>query len=83
MGEFFMSNNIITFEASAKKEILSFFDKTVDEQGFVVERDDFTQRVITPDGEEMTLEEFAGIRRGSEIYIKSDLNSLINLADRL
>lgn len=75
--------NIITFEASAKEEILSFFDKTIDDDGFIVEKEDTTQRVITPDGEEITLEEFAGLRKGSEIFIKSDLPSLINLIDKL
>lgn len=73
----------IIFEASAKEEILSFFDKTVDDDGFIVEKEDTTQRVITPEGEEVTLEEFAGIRKGSEIFIKSDLPSLINLIDKL
>jgi hypothetical protein len=73
---------IITFEESAKTEILSFFDKNVDEQGFIVEKDT-NQRVVTPDGEEIILEEFAGIKKGSEIFIKSDLPSLINLADTL
>lgn len=75
--------NIITFDASAKEEILSFFDKTIDVDGFIVEKEDTTQRVITPDGEEITLEEFAGLRKGSEIFIKSDLPSLINLIDKL
>lgn len=75
--------SVITFEASAKEEILSFFDKTVDDERYIVEKEDVTQRVITPDGEEVSLEEFAGIRKGSEIFIKSDLPSLINLIDKL
>lgn len=78
-----MIQKVITFEESAKEKILSFFDKTVDNEGFIVERDEPTQRVITPDGEEIVFEEFAGIRRGSEIFIKSDLTSLMNLADQL
>jgi hypothetical protein len=74
---------VVTFEESAKKQILSFFDKTVDEEGFIVEISDHTQRVITPEGEEIKLEEFAGIRKGSEIFIKSDLPSLFDLVDIL
>jgi len=73
----------ITFDKSAKEIILSFFDKVVDDEGFIVEKDDRTQRVITPEGEEMTLEEFGGIRKGSEIFIKSDLPSIIELVDKL
>jgi len=74
---------VITFENSAKDVILSFFDKTVDKEGFIVEKEDMTQRAITPDGEEITLEEFAGIRKGSEIFIKSDLPSIIDLVDKI
>ena len=57
-----LQDGIITFDADLKLEILSCFDKTVDESGYVVERDDPGQRVLTPDCEDITLEEFAGIR---------------------
>ena len=73
--------NVITFEKSAREDVLSFFDKTIDENGFIVEKEDPTQKVITPDGEEITIDNFAGIRKGSEIFIKSDRNSLINLTE--
>ena len=76
-------NNIITFDVSVKKDILSFFGKTVDENGFLVEKEDFQQKVITQDGEEIKFDDFAGIRKGSEIFIKSDLPSLIDLMDKL
>lgn len=72
---------VTTFDASAKLEILSCFGKTVDAGNFIVELDDPTQRVVTPDGDDINLDEFAGIRKGSEIYIKSDLPSLIELLD--
>ena len=55
----------------------------MDSEGFIVEKNDPTQRVITPEGEEIRLEEFAGIRKGSEIFIKSDLPSLFDLMDIL
>lgn len=74
---------VITYEESAKMEILSIFEKTVDEEGFIVEKDDITQKVITPDGQEVKDHEFAGIRKGSEIFIKSDLPSIIDLVDIL
>ena len=75
--------DIITFENNVAKDILSIFDKSIDEMGYVVERDAPDQKVITPDGEEIKLEEFAGLRKGSEIFVKSDLPSLINLKDKL
>jgi hypothetical protein len=74
---------VITFDSASRKEILSFFGKTVDDEGYIVEVDNPSQRVITPDHEEIKEDEFAGIRKGSEIYIKSNLPSLIMLVDSL
>ena len=76
-----ISEQIITFDTSAKREVLSFFDKTTDADGYLIEMEDPAQKVITPSGEEITFDEFAGIRKGSEIYIKNDLPSLIELLD--
>lgn len=74
-------NNVITFDKSAKKQILEFFDKVVDQEGYIVEKDNHSLKVLSADGQPITFEEFAGIRKGSEIYIKSDFNSLIDVAD--
>ena len=82
MSEVF-KEGVITFDSASKKEILSFFGKTLDDEGYIIESDNPSQRVITPDHEEIKLNEFAGIRKGSEIYIKSDLPSLIMLVDSL
>jgi hypothetical protein len=72
--------NYITFSNNAKKFILSAFSKTVDEQEFIVETSNKNQRVLTPDGEQVELENFAGIKKGSEVFIKNDLISLIKFA---
>ena len=73
----------ITFDASARQEILSWFGKTVDAEEYIVETDDLTQRVVTTNGEQIKISEFAGIAKGSERYIKSDLPSLIEFLDTL
>lgn len=78
-----MNENVITFEDSAKEQILSFFDKVLDKEGYIVEKDDISQRVITQEGEEIRLEDFAALKRGSEIFVKSDFISLIKLADNI
>ncbi len=75
--------NIITFDSSTRSDVLSCFDKSIDSNGYIVERDSPTQKVITPDGEDIKIEEFAGIRKGSEIFLKSDLPTLIELVDKL
>lgn len=59
-----------------------FFDKNVDSEGFIIEKNDPTQRAITPDGEYIRIDEFAGIGK-SGTFIKSDLPSLIELSDVL
>ena len=73
----------VTFDESARDFILEAFDKVVDDQGYLVEKSNPAQHVLTKDGHEIKKDKFAGIRKGSEIYIKSDLLSLIELCDVL
>lgn len=77
-----LMRKVITFETKFKDFILDSFDKTVDNEGYVVEKKS-SKRVITLDGSELKKEDFAGVREGSEVYIKSDLLSLIELCDAL
>ena len=73
----------ISFDGSAKKFVLGAFGKTLDQEKFVVEQSNPSQRVLTPKGEEVRFYQFAGIRKGSEIYIKSDIASLIEASEHL
>lgn len=73
----------ITFDKSAKKAVLDLFGKTVDNEAFIVEKSNKKQKVMTPNGEPVALNEFAGIRRGSQVFIKSDIPSLIALTDHI
>lgn len=75
--------NIITFDKKSTDFILDAFDKAVDQEGYIVEKSGEQRRVLSPDGEEVKKNSFAGIRKGSEIFIKSDLISLIKLCDSL
>lgn len=75
-----MGNKIkITFDSEAKREILDLLEKTVDFDGYIAEKSDATQRVITVNGE-IKEDEFGGVRVGSEIFIKNDLPSLMDLS---
>lgn len=69
----------ITFDSSARDFILDTFGKTV-RGGFIVEKGKPGQRVLTPRGEEIPLKEFAGVRKGSIVIIKSDIVSLVEAA---
>ncbi len=76
-----MSNNIkITFDDSVKKDILEIFGKTINENDIIVEANKPTQKVLTKDNEEITLKQFAGIKYGSEIFVKKDIVSLLDLS---
>ncbi len=76
-------DGVITFDGTSRDMILSWFGKTIDKEGYIVEMKDPSQRVLTPEGETISIDEFAGIRKGSEIYVKNDLPSLIRLLDSL
>jgi hypothetical protein len=71
----------ITFEESAKKEILFIFDKVVDNDGFIVEKNDRTKRILASDGNEIKMDEFAGIKDG--VFFKTDLPSILSLVDTM
>ena len=76
-----MKNNFILFDESSKTKLLEVMDKAVDSNGLIVEKSNPIQKVKTKEGNNITKEEFAGVRKGSEIFIKNDLNSILDLAD--
>ena len=78
-----MEKTRIIFDDSAKEVILDVFDKKVDDEGFIVEKQNPSDRVLTKEGEEIKLEEWGGIVRGSESFVKSDIFSLVELARKL
>lgn len=73
----------ITFSRSAEADVLSAFDKSVDKDGFIVESKNPMKRVLSPDGEPVKAQRLGAIKRGSLLFFKSDLPSLIELSDRL
>lgn len=73
----------ITFSKSAREDILELYGKSVDDEGYIVEKDNPSQRVLTPNGEEININEWGGVRKGSEAFIKNDTFSLIELAKKL
>jgi len=72
----------ITFDKAIKKDILLLLDKVVNEDDSVVEKNNPNQKVLAFDGQELTLEEFGGVQKGSEVFIKQDLVSLMRLSKK-
>lgn len=68
---------VITFSKAAKNFILDAFGKEENREKLMIVEKDTKEPVFTDHGETVAFEEFAGIRKGSEIYIKSDIASLI------
>jgi hypothetical protein len=70
----------IAFDRSALPDILESFGNTVDKEGYIVDKKT-KQRVVSPDGDYVHESEFAGIIKGSKIYLKSDTISLIEFVE--
>jgi hypothetical protein len=71
----------LVFDKSAKDFVLDSFHKKVDDDGYIVEKSNPLQKVMTIDGQDILADQFAGIRKGSEIYVRSDIISLIEMCD--
>ncbi len=78
-----MKLSSLHFDKEARLEVLDLYGKTVDEEGFIVEKENIRQKVLTPKGEEIHIDNWAGIIKGSEAFVKSDAFSLIELAKKL
>ncbi len=73
----------VTFTEESKSDILELFEKTLDDENYIVEIDNVNQRVLTPKGEEIHISEWAGVMKGSEAFVKSDAFSLIEIAKKI
>lgn len=70
----------ILFTESAIPLILEAFGKEVDENGFVVDSET-KEPIHTNEDVMLEASRFGGLKKGSEIFMKDDLNSIMNLAD--
>ncbi len=70
----------IVFNDSTRDLVLELFDKSIDSDGFIIEKDT-GRRVLTPKGFEVRKEEFAGFVPGSEIVLTKDLPSILQYAN--
>lgn len=73
----------ITFDKLVKSFILDSFDKITNKEGYLVEKSNLKQRVLTQDGQDITEDEFGGIIPGSTIFVKNDLPTVMELSDHL
>lgn len=70
----------IIFDKNSTNWVLGLFNKSVDNDGFIIENNNHDQRVLTPDGLEIKAKDLAVIKKGSEKFIAGDLTSLMQLS---
>lgn len=73
-------NTVITFDKEFKGVMLEAFSKKI-KDGIIVEKDSEAP-ALTTKGEPVAAKELAGIKHGSEIFIKNDITSLIEFAKK-
>ncbi|MBL8121793.1 hypothetical protein JNM87_03520 [Candidatus Saccharibacteria bacterium] len=71
----------ITFDDSLRDFVLASFGVAKDEDGYLAEADNPAQRVLTRDGREIEFHKFGGVRKGSEVFIRDDIVSLIQFCE--
>lgn len=67
----------VSFDSSSKEFILSALDKSIDSEGYIIESST-GERVLAQDGEALLVDEWGGIRKGSEIFFRKDLPSVLD-----
>ncbi len=70
----------LLFTSKSAPLILKAFDKGIDKNGLIIENST-KEPVLTPDNEEININEFGGLKKGSEIFIKDNLYSIMKLAE--
>jgi hypothetical protein len=73
-----MAANFIKFDSAAKADVLEALNLAQDSEGFVVEKNNLHERVLTREGEEVPFRKLGIIEKGSLIFTKSDFFSLMN-----
>jgi hypothetical protein len=73
-----MQHEIITFDGTSKEAILDMFGKTIDSEGYLVDKDN-TDKRVTECGRPIHIDEFAGVtkgRLGNAVFLKGDITYL-------
>lgn len=65
-----------------KNDLLKALSISVDSDGYLVYTDT-PEKVLSMNGREMREDEFAGVIKGSTLLMRSDIDSLIDLAEKL
>lgn len=70
----------ILFTEEALPFILRAFNKSIGENGTIIDNET-GEIVFSPEGEELTLSELGAIKKGSQLFLKDDILSIMNIVD--
>jgi len=70
----------LLFTPSSIPFLLRAFGKEINEQGKIMDSETGVIE-MTPEGEELTRENFGGLKKGSVLFLKKDLLSVIKLVE--
>lgn len=72
-----MTRPYISFDVESAEFIIRSMGKEIDQNGFIVERDCYKTKVLTPDGEEIKITELACIMKARDsekiLFLKNDV----------
>lgn len=67
----------LTFDASVAEDVIREFGKEVDDNGYIVDPET-GNRVETESGDPINVDHFAGVEKGSMIFLDDDFNTLVD-----
>ena len=71
----------LTFDETAAEFILESFGRSTDEEGYII-NPETGERERTPEGQEIHIDDFAGVEKGSELFLDDDFTTLVNHVKR-
>lgn len=71
----------LTFDESAAEFVLQAFGRKIDDEGYVV-NPNTGKREVSPEGDELRAEAFAGVERGSLLFLDDNFDSLVEHVKR-
>ena len=70
----------IYFSEGNTELILEAFGKGINDEGYLYELES-EELTMTPSNEEILASQFGGIKKGSEIFLKDDLTTIIDIVE--
>jgi hypothetical protein len=74
-------SGFIVYDHRLKKEVLGLFGKELNSNGYIIQKNTKELVLAKNDVLPIHIDNFAGIEKGSEVFIRSDITSLIEYVE--